>query len=313
MIAALVLLGYAAALGTLGPRLLDRARWAAAAPRLAIATWFALAIAFLLAIVLAGAAIVVPLEVHSSAPGGFVWHCLQELCEHYGDLGGIALALGAVVLMLVVPARVIGAVVSVWWSTRTERSRLRRTLASARVNPELGAVVLDETRPAAYCLPGRGGLIVLTSGVLDLLHPAQVQAVIAHERAHLRGGHHRIVALAKATEHLFGPLPLFTLLPKRIAHLVELAADDDAARAAGGRVLARSLLSVAAAQTPAEALAAGGGDTVARIERLLQAPTAPGLAGVGSILGGNFAALAMPVLIVVVPIATAVGIACCQV
>ena len=42
-------------------------------------------------------------------------------------------------------------------------------------------------QPAAYCVPGRPATIVLTSGALAVLDPAQLTAVLAHERAHLAG------------------------------------------------------------------------------------------------------------------------------
>ncbi|MFB9659073.1 M56 family metallopeptidase [Glycomyces mayteni] len=314
MIAAALLLAYAAALAVLGPRLLGRARWASAAPRLAIATWFALAASFVLAAVLAGVVIVMPLEVHDSATGrGLIWHCLRELREHYGTVGGAALALGAGALVCAVPARLAASLAAAWWATGRERARLRRSLEGYPFDPAIGAVVVPGERPAAYCLPGRGGLVVVTSGAVAVLDGAQLRAVVAHERAHLSGGHHRIAGIAKALGSGFGVLPLFSHLSERVAHLVELAADDTAARAAGRRVLAGSLLNVAAAQAPGPALAAGGGDTVARIERLLDAPQRPGPAGVGSILGGNLAAVAAPLLVVVTPVATAVGFVCCQV
>lgn len=314
MIAAALLLAYAAALAVLGPRLLERARWASAAPRLAIATWFAVAVSCFLAVVLAGVVIVIPLEVHDSGVGGgFAWHCLRELREHYGMVGGTALALVAVALMCAMPARLVASLVTAQWESRRERARLRCGLAHHRFDAAIGAVVVPGERAAAYCLPGRGGLVVLTSGAVEVLDDAQVRAVVAHERAHLVGGHHRIVGIAEAFGSGFGLLPLFARLSERVAHLVELAADDTAARAAGRRVLARSLLNVAAAQAPASALGAGGGETVARIERLLNAPQRPGPAGVGSILGGNLAAMAAPLLVVLTPIATAVGLVCCQV
>ncbi|SDL07957.1 Peptidase family M48 [Glycomyces sambucus] len=313
MTAAALLLAYAAALAVLGPRLLDRAAWTAGAPRLAIGTWFATAGSFLLAVVLAGVVIVVPLEVHHGAGGEFVWHCLRELREHYGTVGGTALAAAAVVLMCAAPARLAASLAVVLREARRERGRLRRGLAGLPVEPESGAVVVAGERPAAYCLPDRGGLIVLTSGAVSMLDREQLRAVVAHERAHLRGHHHRLAAVAEAAGRGFGRLPLFARLPERIGHLVELAADDAAARAVGSRVLAKSLLEVAAAQAPGGALAASGGDTVARIERLLRRPAAPGPAGIGTILGGNLAALAVPLLIVAAPVVTAVGVACCRI
>jgi predicted Zn-dependent protease len=171
--------------------------------------------------------------------------------------------------------------------------------------------VLECPEPTAYCLPGEGGLIVVTSGAVELLDQSRLEAVLAHERAHLEGRHHLLVALAQTGRLALGRLPLFARLPERIAHLVELAADDAATRRTPRMVLARTLLDFAASRTPAETLGATGGDTVARVERLLDAPTGPGPAGVGSILGGSLTAVAAPVLITSIPILTTAGMACC--
>ncbi|RRR99406.1 M56 family metallopeptidase [Glycomyces terrestris] len=313
MIAAALLLAYAAALGLLGPRLLDRARWAVASPRLAITTWFALALSFVLALVLAGAAIVMPAEVFREGAAHAAEHCFAALRELHGPVGGTLIGAAALGLSWAVPLRAVTAGALVARSTAVERARLRRALASAPWDGGLGAVVIASARPGAYCIPGKGGLVAVTSGTLALLDRPQLDAVLAHERAHLAGRHHLLIALAQTGKRAFGWFPLFARLPERVGHLVELAADDAAARSASRGTLARSLLNVAAAQAPAEALAVSGGDTVARIERLIDAPAAPGPAGVGTILGGNLAAVAAPLLILAGPILTAVGFACCQV
>jgi hypothetical protein len=107
----------------------------------------------------------------------------------------------------------------------------------------------------------------------------------------------------------------FALLPERIGHLVELAADDAAARGSSRINLARSLLNFAAAQSPtqapADALAASGWDTVARVERLLETPSHSGRSGIGRVLNGN-AALTTPLALIAAPIVTVVVLACCQ-
>lgn len=308
MTAALILLVYAALLAVLGPRLMGRAKWPVALPRLAITTWLALAVSFVLALMLAGAAIVHPTEAF--APGA-IEDCVLVLQELHGPIAGPVVAVVAVALTWVLPLWIASAGVMVARSTAAERSRLRRALANAPRDRGLGAIVVASACPAAYCIPGKGGLVAVTSGALELLDRPELHAVLAHERAHLAGRHHLLVALAQTGRRAFGRLPLFAHFPERIGHLVELAADDAAARSASRSTLARSLLNVATAQTPVEALAASGGDTVARIERLLDRPAAPGPAGVGTILSGNAAAVAAPVLILAVPILTAVGFACC--
>lgn len=308
MTAALILLAYAVLLAVLGPRLMDRAVWPVALPRLAITTWFALALSFVLALVLAGAAIVHPTKMFAA---GAVEDCVLALRELHGPIAGPIVAVLAIGLTWALPLWMASAGAMVAHSTAVERSRLRRALAHAPRDRDLGAIVVASACPAAYCIPGKGGLVVVTSGALELLDRPELHAVLAHERAHLAGRHHQLVALAQTGRRAIWRLPLFAHLPERIGHLVELAADDAAARSASRSTLARSLLSVATAQTPVEALAASGGDTVARIERLLDTPAAPGPAGMGTILGGNAAAVAAPVLVLVAPILTAVGFACC--
>ncbi len=81
---------------------------------------------------------------------------------------------------------------------RTHRDLLR--LTSRPCDPDrAGAadpVVVQHATLAAYCLPGRGGRIVLTSAALAALSPDELAAVLAHERAHLSGRHHLALAAA---------------------------------------------------------------------------------------------------------------------
>ena len=49
--------------------------------------------------------------------------------------------------------------------------------------------MIDYPAAAAYCLPGIRSQIVVSVGTLDLLAPAELTAVLAHERAHLRARH----------------------------------------------------------------------------------------------------------------------------
>ena len=49
--------------------------------------------------------------------------------------------------------------------------------------------ILQHPTPTAYCIPGRQSRVVLSQGVLDALPADQLEAVVAHEEAHLRGRH----------------------------------------------------------------------------------------------------------------------------
>jgi hypothetical protein len=107
------------------------------------------------------------------------------------------------------------------------------------------AVVLDDPRPAAYCVAGRPAAIVLTRGALALLDPPQLGAVLAHERAHLAHRDHRLLTLTQGLAAAFPGVPLFTRGAAEVDRLAEMAADDTAARGAGRPALVAALLAIA--------------------------------------------------------------------
>jgi hypothetical protein len=119
------------------------------------------------------------------------------------------------------------------------------------------AVVLDEPQPAAYCVPGRPAAIVLTSGALAVLDPGQLRAVLAHERAHLAGRHHLLIALTRGLAASFPAVPLFARGADEVARLAEMCADDAAARQSSRPVLITALLAMGTG-TAVSALTLGG-------------------------------------------------------
>lgn len=60
------------------------------------------------------------------------------------------------------------------------------------------AVVVDAAERAAYCVAGHPDTVVVTSAALDSLTDRNLQAVLAHERAHLAGRHHHVLAFVRA-------------------------------------------------------------------------------------------------------------------
>jgi Zn-dependent protease with chaperone function len=135
--------------------------------------------------------------------------------------------------------------------------------------PALGAVVVEHAQPHAYCVAGRHPTVILTTGAVQALDPDQLDAVLAHERAHLDGRHHRLLALARIGRLVLPFLPLMRDADEQVARLVELHADDAAARSRDPRLLATALVVLATAASPAPALAAAATDSVQRIHRLL--------------------------------------------
>ena len=96
--------------------------------------------------------------------------------------------------------------------------------------------------------------------------------MLAHERAHLSGRHHLMLRLAAALERTFLGVRFFAVAAEQVAYLVEVAADDAAARRAPRLTVAAALLAVAAAGVPAGTLGAGGSAVARRIERLIDPP-----------------------------------------
>src|ERR1022692_2669905 len=135
------------------------------------------------------------------------------------------------------------------------------------------AVVLDAPQPVAYCVPGRPATIVLSTGALDVLDPAQLAAVLAHERAPLAGRHHLLITLTRGLGASFPAVPLFTQGPQEVARLAEMCADDAAARHSGRPTLIAALLAMGTGSAvPVAALAAASCAITARLPRLLEPP-----------------------------------------
>jgi Zn-dependent protease with chaperone function len=135
------------------------------------------------------------------------------------------------------------------------------------------AVLLDSPQRIAYCVPGRPAAIVLSTGALAILDPSQLMAVLAHERAHLAGRHHLLIAATRGLAATFPAGPLFTRGPAEVARLAEMCADDVAARSSGRNTLITALLAMGTGiAVPAAALAASTCAVQARVERLLQPP-----------------------------------------
>jgi Zn-dependent protease with chaperone function len=171
-------------------------------------------------------------------------------------------------------------------SLRRASIRTRAHAEAARITgkPADGgnaAFVLDATRPAVYCVPGRPPTIVLTTGALAVLDPGQLAAVLAHERAHLAARHHLLIAVTRSLAAVAPFVPLFARGTGEVARLAEMRADDVAARRGGRSTLLAALLAMGsgalAAQapvtpTPAAWLAATGGVVAARVRRLADPP-----------------------------------------
>ncbi len=111
---------------------------------------------------------------------------------------------------------------------------------------------LSDQRPMAFCLPGRNAGIAATTGLQDVLTDAELNAVIAHERAHRRQRHHAIVLLAGVLGRALPFIPLFARGARGVATLVEQAADARAAEQVGTRTVCSALGTLARSAGPSD-------------------------------------------------------------
>ncbi|TXK18972.1 M48 family metalloprotease [Homoserinibacter sp. GY 40078] len=110
-------------------------------------------------------------------------------------------------------------------------------------------IVSSIDRPFACAVPGRSRAIVVSAGLQRLLSPAQLGAVIEHERAHLVGRHALAVRLADLNAACLPGLRAPRELRRTTRLLLELIADDHAARRAGAAHLANALVRIAEVET----------------------------------------------------------------
>ena len=225
----LLCVAAAAATALLSPLVLTIGRWQLLHPRTALTAWFG---AFFLGLLL--------------ILGGLVWSVLGAVItsESVSTRESVILTVAGWLGLGVFGA--IIALVSVSVEPLVELSKQRTAalapIASSREEHSRFTLArFHSAEPVAFAVPGRRQEIFLSSAVEQFLTPAQLQAVIAHEYAHLRQRHGWALRIAHVnTMCLAGLWPGRAFQPA-ITLLVELAADDAAARQAGAANLANAL------------------------------------------------------------------------
>jgi Zn-dependent protease with chaperone function len=266
------LLGAVAVGCVIAARLLASASWPRRSPAVAIALWQALGLGWGVATVGAlagfgasglrprsGIGLTSLAATAAGAPGllwrtgiaGRDWSVLTALRAVSFIAGILLLALLCWILLAAVAA------------VLRARSRQRALLCLlAHDDPKVpGALVVDHPAAAAYCVPGLRSAIVISAGTLALLDQAELAAVLAHERAHLRARHDLVLLPFTALLRAFRWSAVARDANWQVALLVEMMADDRARRLRPARELATALLRVGASGgglAPAGALAISG-------------------------------------------------------
>jgi Zn-dependent protease with chaperone function len=303
MISAILLATYAITAGTLGAGWLRDAAWLARAPRLAIGAWQALAASVLLALAAAGLALAISFPHVSADLAGLFDLCAENLRHGYASPGGTATALIGVAVFAMVVAR------AAWCGLRTtiadHRERAARVAALdmvGRINIVAGALVIDHAAPYAFCIGGRRDRVVVTSGLLATLDGPELDAVLAHERAHLSQRHHLAMTACRILFATLAPLfPGFRRAMPQVRMYAELCADDCARRHADASSLRTALLRLACLPAPAGALAASAIEVETRLMRLASGEVRLSRLSLALAASGIAAAIVVPLLLAAGP------------
>jgi beta-lactamase regulating signal transducer with metallopeptidase domain len=294
-------------------RAMLRATWPRRSPAAAILLWQALGLAGGLAAV--GAL----LAIGVSGPGmrAGVLGGLRALAVRLASGGLVAphqpivltgIRITALVAGFALFTVLCGVLVMAFADAIGARRRQRELLALlAHGDPKVpGALVIDYPTAAAYCLPGIRSQIVVSAGTLDLLGPAELTAVLAHERAHVRARHDLVLIPFTSLRRTFPRSRVIAQSYRTVALLVEMMADDRALRVRGllRRELATALLrfgTAGADGAPAGGLAAAEGELTARVNRLLIPPRPLPRATQLAVIMGSAVLVAVPLVLLVLP------------
>lgn len=273
MIVAICLLSYSVAMLVAGPPLLGELTRYGLVPRWGVAAWLIAIGTVLLSWLAAAGMILVDLVMHWRYPRVLIHSCLTWLHVIVNDSVGLApttlgvLAVTLVLLAVVSSVRLARTVARI-------RARAHAHAAAVRMVGHHNAdayLVVQANAPLAYCVSGRPPAIVVTSGALAALDDQQLAAVLAHERAHLKGHHFVAVTALRGLAAAFPRLTLMRQGAAEVSRLLEMCADDASARRHGSDVLLSGLITMCRA-TPAGALAAADVAVLARVERLAMPP-----------------------------------------
>lgn len=220
------------------------------APRAAVTLLLAVGALWLVAAAALSLLLAWVLSGPTMLPSGLAGVC-QRCLDASSPFPAVDLVDTVVPVALLIALPVAGALVLVATAIFRGVRRLRATRATAR---DIAAradsrivgghrvMLTRDLRPTAFSLPHRHGGIVLSRGLVEVLHPDELAAVIAHEREHVHGRHHLALGVLEALIAPLHRLPLMSAIRNAVPLYLEIAADRAASRQAGTPALASALL-----------------------------------------------------------------------
>lgn len=159
---------------------------------------------------------------------------------------------GPAVLAVAAVATVVVRTVASGIDSRRNAWRIRLRGHSERVRGRRVLVTPDSSLEV-FTLPNRQVGIVMSRGALHALDADELDAVLAHEEAHLTQHHHLIAVLSAHIEHVLRPIPFIRAAAAAIPLYLEVAADNAARDRTGTRALVNALLRLSCDQEPSSA------------------------------------------------------------
>lgn len=276
MTTAIGLIAYIAIVVGLAPHLLQRLSHSGLTPHLAITAW----LVAIMGVIIAGISVVVLLLktlwalLHHYSP--VLSNCMKQIHNGIISASNSPLLLGFLLLSALIGLTIIGLCVRFLWlmakMSRDTTDHAHQARLIGTTTQDADVILIEAHQAAAYAVAGKPSTIVLTSAADSILSHEQRAAVLAHERAHLAGKHALLVRLFKALGSVCPRSQLVTKASQNIALLLEMCADDAAARRYGSGAVVSGLLALCGI-TPAGTLGAATIGVTERVDRLVSKPT----------------------------------------
>jgi len=227
---ALTLVGYVLTTLAAAPLLVGRGRWRVHRPRLALAIWFWMFFSGLFAAAGSLASAVVAaleqvLAAHRDSDSALGMLAVMALCWlGFGPVGAALFVVTERTRPILLRER----------ETQGELSELvRRLRYRTERYGDVTVGFLRYERAFACALQGADLDVLVSSGAAGALSPAELGAVIEHERAHVSLRHGLVLRLAEVNAACLPRVRAAAEMMRSSALLIELVADDVAARRSG--------------------------------------------------------------------------------
>lgn len=265
------------------PALLARAQWLHHTPFAAMVLWQSVALAAVLSALGAGLSLITD---HTwNTPFGAVGVTLAGLS---------AVVTATVVWRLLVSGHRVGTSLRAVRREHLEQVDLVADHRGRRVR------VVDHDVPVAYCVPGvTNSRVVVSGATFERLDAAQLNAVFAHEKAHLTARHDLVLEAFTVLHRAFPTWVSSDAALREVRLLVEILADRAALKVGSARDLGGALLVMAGGRTPEGAMGATTVDLVERVQLLAQLRPRPVQATLLMLVA--WALLVLPTALVVAP------------